>query len=294
MTMPWHVADRRRWGRAILQTALDLRRSNVVEWSAVLAFYALISAFPLLLLGMLAVSWVADPVWAAGKATALLGSYLPHGQEQIEEIVQDAISQRYRVGLISAAVLVVTGRRVLGALTKALNAVSDVDARDDPLRRRVAVEAALLAGLVIALLLALASRPLLQAAWDVLGLVPGPDGRAFQAVQLVVRVALLLVVFTLVYVVVPRGERFWRAAFMGAMVATALFVAAQGVFALVLDTLWANLSLIYGPLAFATLLLTWAWYIAFITLIGGALASHVKVMILEGRPAGDAARAHVR
>ena len=52
--------------------------------TAVLAFNALISTFPLLLLGMLAVSWVADPVWAASQATAFLGSYLrPTGRSRL-------------------------------------------------------------------------------------------------------------------------------------------------------------------------------------------------------------------
>lgn len=114
-----------------------------------------------------------------------------------------------------------------------------------------------------------------------------------EVTQVVVRAALLVVIFTLLYVVVPRGERYWRAAFAGAVVATALFFVAQGGFQVVIDTLWSNLTLIYGPLALAALLLSWAWYIALITLIGGSLASHIKVMVLQGRPATEAADAHV-
>lgn len=294
IAMPWQVADRHRWGAVLLQTARDLYRSNAPEWAAVVSFYALVSAFPLLLVILIGASWAVDPAWATSKVTALLGAYMPHGGGGVERILQAAVASRGRAGAIALAVLLVSGRRVLGALTKALDLVSDVDERDDPLPRRVAVEALLIVGLTIALVLALVSRPLLELAWTAVAPLPGPANPALQAVELLVRVALLLVVFTLVYAVVPRGKRFWRAAFAGAVVATALFLVAQAAFVLLFDVLWPNLTLVYGPLALAALLLLWGWYIALITLAGGAFASHTKVMILEGRPADEASRAHVR
>ena len=40
-------------------------------------------------------------------------------------------------------------------------------------------------------------------------------------------------------------------------------------------------------------MLFWAWFVALITLFGGALASHVKVMAIEGASAEEAERRHV-
>jgi uncharacterized BrkB/YihY/UPF0761 family membrane protein len=100
--------------------------------------------------------------------------------------------------------------------------------------------------------------------------------------------------FTLVYAGVPRGERTWRAVFLGAIVATSLFLLAQGVFAVVFDRVWNTMTLVYGPIAFAVLLLTWCWYVAIVTLAGGAVASHVKVMILERRSTREAHARHVQ
>jgi membrane protein len=291
--MPWHVAGRRDWLEMVLQTARDLRRANVLEWAATLAFYALLSLFPLLLALMIAASYFVDPAWATGQAVELLGEFLPKGEFEIEEIVNGAIDSRRRTGIISVVVLLVTGRRILGALTKALNLVSDVDEQRDSIKRRIAVELSMVVGLIGALLLGFAARPLVAFTWETLELIPGPDGRLLDIVQVAVRAALLMVTFTLVYAVVPRGERYWRAAAAGALVATSLFLAAQVGFTLVIDILWSNLTPIYGPLALGALLLSWAWYIALITLIGGSLASHIKVMVLERRPAADASRAHV-
>jgi uncharacterized BrkB/YihY/UPF0761 family membrane protein len=57
--------------------------------------------------------------------------------------------------------------------------------------------------------------------------------------------------------------------------------------------LWTSFALIYGPLALAALLLTWGWILGLIILFGGSLASHVKVMVIEGRGALEAERRHV-
>ncbi len=187
----------------------------------------------------------------------------------------------------------ITGRRILGVLTKALNHVSDVDAEDDTFLRRAVVEVSLATGLIVLGLLALAARPLTEAAWETSRFVPGPDGPAIAILHLVVRVVILVVLFGFVYAFVPRGERRWQAVIIGAVVATALFLIAQGAFALLIDRILESLRLIYGPLAFAVLLLSWTWYVALITLVGGALASHVKVMILEDDNARGASRQHV-
>lgn len=271
----------RQWRPVIEQTARDLWASNALEWAATLAFYTVLSLFPLLLVGMILASFVADAGWATTRTTELLGEFLPRGQAEIEGIVTAAIDDRGRAGLVSVVVLMITGRRILGALTKGLDLVSDVDEVEDPLRRRVVVEAGLLTGLVGLVLLAFAIHPLLDAARVSLRKLAGPDAVILDIVQKIVRTVLLSANFLLLYVFVPRGERLWRAAIPGAVVATALFLVASAVFRIVIGLLWSGFSLVYGPLALAAFLLTWAWWVALVTLVGGAVASHVKVMVIE-------------
>ena len=283
------------WRGVAVQTARDLWTSSVLEWAAALAFYAVLSLFPLLIVGLVVASYAVDAAWATEQAIAMLGRFLPEGEGQIEEIVTAAIAERRRVGVLSFGLLLLTGRRVLGGLIKGLNHVSDVAERDDTIGRKAAIELALTGGLVVLLGLAFASRRLLEALFGAMEAVPGPDGPAVQAVNGAVRVALLFTIFVLVYAFVPRGERLWRAVLTGAALATFLYVAAEFAFSVVVGTIWANLRLIYGPLALAALLLTWAWYVSLITLIGAGFASHVKVMIIErqgSQAAGDQHTSH--
>lgn len=282
----------RQWRTVIAQSLRDLWVGSAIEWAAALAFYAVLSLFPLFITGMILASFVFDVDWATRQASDFLGLFLPSGREEIETIVTAAIAERGRVGILSLIVFLVAGRRILGALTKGLNHVSDVDEQEDKVRRRAVVELALVVGLIAFGLLALAVQPLIDRGRGPLRAMPGPDGLLLEIVSGSFRAVLLLLIFTLIYAFVPQGQRLWRAVLIGAAVATALFLLAQGVFAGLGNIVWDNLRLLYGPLATAALLLSWAWYVALITLAGGALASHVKVMILEDDTAREAAQRH--
>jgi membrane protein len=282
------------WRDVVVQTGRDLWTSSVLEWAASLAFYAVLSLFPLLIGCMVIASYLVDVAWATDQAIALLGQFLPEGEAGIEEIVTEAIENRRRVGLLSFVVVLLTGRRILGGLIKGLNHVSDVTEQDDTFRRKAVIEFGLLVGLVGIFGLALASDRLLGLLWNTMRAVPGPDGLVIDAIGTVVRALLLVLIFTALYGFVPRGARSWRAVAIGAVLATFLYLSAQFVFSLFVDTIWTNLNLVYGPLALAALLLTWSWYVALITLIGAGFASHVKTMVIERRGSDTVSQQHTQ
>lgn len=277
----------------LLQSIKDLKANNASEWAAALAFYTLLSLFPLLLAGATVASYFVDASWAVDRITQLLGEFVPRGEIEVEQIVDGAIAERGRVGLLSVVVLLATGRRVLGALVKALNLMSDVDERKDSLIRRALLELGLLFGLGGLILLALSARPLLSPVWSALDVLPGPLSLVARPALVIVRGLLLLATFYLIYAIIPRGDRVRKAALIGAVAATLLFLLARVVFLFFTGRLWANFNLIYGPLAVAAMLMLWAWYVALITLFGASLASHAKTMLIEGQTAAEAAREHV-
>lgn len=272
----------------------DLYRGNVLDWAASLAFYSVLSIFPLFLVGLILLSFVADPGDISERAVAFMAEFLPGGEEQIQRIVEDAVAYRGRVGIVSAVTFIYTAQRVLGALVRGLNHVSDVDPEEDDARRAFAVELALSFGLLALAVLALASSRLVDAMWEVLWAIPGPDHLMFRAAKAVVRGVLLFALFALVFSAVPRGKRRWRAVAVGALASTGAFLAAQGVFRLVIDGVWQNLSLAYGQIALAALLMTWAWIVALITLVGGGLASHVKVLLIEDADTRESTQRHLQ
>lgn len=268
-----------RWREVVLQTGRDLWANHSMEWAAALSFYALLSFLPLLLAAAAIAARVVDPEWAVEWIATLTEAVLPADLVDTEPIVNQALDHQGQVGIIGIAAWLVGGRRILGALITAMNLVSDVDTGRDPVQRRVLVEFALLVGLGAILVVVLMIGPRVAPPGSVAASVLG--------------VILLLLGFTVLYSVVPLGKRGRRATLIGAGVATLLFLIARTVFLAFLDLIWASVSLIYGPLAVATLLLLWGWYVSLVALFGGSLASHVKVMLDEGATAEEAQRRHV-
>ncbi len=228
----------------------------------------------------------------AARLSSLLEGFVPPGVVAVDPIVTAAIEARRRVGLFAILVWLVAGRRILGALVTALDRVSDVDEREESLRRRVLVEVVLLAGIGALFLAALSARWLVgllgEAVWGT-----GASHPAAWVVGATVHAVLLVAAFYALYTFVPQGKRNRRSALLGAVAATGLFLVARVGFLTVLDRLWDSFTLIYGPLTIAALLLLWTWVVSLIVLFGGSLASHINAMLIEGSSGREAELRHV-
>ena len=117
----------RRIGEMVWQSGRDLFNDNAPQWAAAVAYYSLLSTFPLLLAGASLLSFLVDPSWAVHQAVSVLGKLLPMGEHRIEEVVQNTIARRGTAGLVSTLVLLWSGTRIFGTLTQALNIAFDVD-----------------------------------------------------------------------------------------------------------------------------------------------------------------------
>ena len=278
--------------RVLRQTLRDVWAAQAMEWAAALACYGVLSVFPLLLAGAAVASYVVSPSVVTARLSVFVEGILPAGVVDVDPIVSAAIAARGQVGLSIIVLWVLAGRRILGALVTALDRVSDVDARHETVRRRALVELVVLAGIGLLFLLAVVARSLLGFVWQAVWGSTASTPLAW-VVGAAVHLVLLVIAFFALYTVVPHGERNARAALIGAIAATVLVVIARAIFMAVLDRLWASFELIYGPLTLAALLLTWGWFLGLIILFGGSLASHVKVMVIEGRSPSEAERRHV-
>lgn len=281
-----------RWAGVLRQTATDLWANNAMEWAAALAFYAVLSLFPLLLAASAVAAYAVEPTWAANRLADLLAGFVPPEVVDADAMVASAVNQRGRVGLLAIVAWVLAGRRILGALVTALDRVSDVDQRRESLLRRAAIEVFLLGVIGTLFAVALSAGPLLDLLWATLG-GPGSESPAAQVATAVARLLLVVATFWVLYAVVPHGERGQQATLAGALVAAVLFLVARAAFLAALDRIWQSFDLIYGPLAVAAVLLLWAWYVGLVVLFGGSLASHAKVMLVEGKSAAVAERRHV-
>lgn len=258
----------------------DFIEDNGPQWAAALAYYALLSVFPLLLAALSIATFFVDTEWATRQATSILGSFLPTGEEQIRSIVESVFEARGGVSLIALALLLWTGSRVFGVATQALNIAFDAD-ESYGFVKRTALQFAMAATLGLLLIAALASRWAIGFAWRTLGL--GDElGWLLNALQVVIPGALLVVTLFLAYRWVPRTDVSNSSALIGAVVATVAFLVARPLFAYYV-TRFGNYNMIYGSLAIVIILVLWAWLSAMILLFGGELAALLEAMEHRGK-----------
>lgn len=274
----------------VRQVVRDLVQDDAAHWAGGIAYYAILSLFPLLLVLISLASYVVEPGWAVERATALLGDFVPEGEAFVRGVMDEVLETRGTAGILSMLALMWTGTRVFGALTRALNVMHDVD-ESYPLGKRLLVELGMAASVGLVFLAALATDVVLHGLWAVLDL--GTDARSVPAavVRWVAPFVLTYAAFLLLYRYVPRERRYWKSSAIGAAAATALFVGGRFLFYFYLRR-FAQYDLIYGSIAIVIVLLVWAWLAALIALVGGEVASHYQMMVVEGVPADEVERRH--
>jgi membrane protein len=277
-------------GQILLQAGKDFGNDNAPQWAAAIAYYSLLSIFPLLLAGVSIGSFFVDPDYAIEEITRIIEEFIPEAAVEVEEIVEGAIETRGPVTVFSIAALLWSGSRVFSVVTMALNMAFDVDEHYSFFKRTL-IDVVMLLTIGVFVILALVSRMLLS---FLLGRVDlfGQETFLYNVLIWTIPIVLLLIAFYLIYQFVPRRDIHWKAAIIGAVVATILFAIAQPIFTSYLDE-FAEFHVIYGSIAIAVILIVWAWLIACILLIGGELVSHIQMMWIEGKSAKEVERRHM-
>lgn len=282
----------KRLGEVIIESIKAVFIDNVPQWAAAISYYTILSAFPLLLLGATVASFFIDPDDATRRLSEIVGDFVPEGEQQIRDVIQNAIDARSQIGIVSFVGLLWTGSRVFGTMVKALNIAYDVD---DPYSffQRLVIELIMLCTVGLLFLGALASGFFLDLLWDAVQFAPGDGTMWVDLVRGVSGGIILVGGFFVVYRFMPRATQNWRSAIFGAVVASALFIVARPIFLYYMGEL-GNHDVIYGPLAVLVILMIWIWVTAIITLFGGEVASHFQSMLIEGQSSKDVEHRHRR
>lgn len=276
----------RRFPPLLVRATKDTLSDHGPQWAAAVAYYALLSAFPLLL----AAASVVDPGWAVDRITSLLGEFVPRGEGRVEEIIDEALASRGSAGLLSLATLLWSRTRVFGALTQALNVAYDVDDTYG-FFKRLLIELAMLLTIGLVLIVTIVSGFLLGLVWDAVPFLPDQRNAVFRLIQGAVQALLLVGSFFLIYQFVPRGRHDRRASSVGAVVAALLFLVAQPLFLFYVER-FGSYNRIYGSLGIAIIILVWVWLVALIVFFGGEVASHARHQLFAGRGADEGGQRH--
>lgn len=261
--------------------AHEVAKDRVAGLAAEIAFFAVLSIFPALLIAAGLLSYLEALVGAEvaarteARVTDALALVLTDRGAPVLDSVQAVFSGEYG-GLLTVASLgaLVTLSGAWAVVVQALNLAYDSEEHRPWLRRRLlGLGLGLMTVVVVVVALAVVVvGPLLGRGSDVADVVG--LGGAFEAFWDLARLPLLFLVLVgwlaLVYHLAPNRRTPWRAALPGAVATTLLWLGASAAFGLYLRTLGEGNPLL-GVFGGGVVVLTWMYLLALALLLGGEL-----------------------
>ncbi len=260
--------------RSVVRDAID-------DVGAMMAYYAILANFPMLLCVVtLAALVLPEDTIAAGVNVALEAA--PSAARSLVESQIDNLTQQARAGLAVATVILAVGGASRGAtgLMLALNRLfGRVETRS--WLRRQAIAIAVTVGLAVLLAIAVGLLVVGPILGDFLANRLGL-GRVFEMGWTVGRwmiaALLVMVVWALAFRFLPDTDAPFRIFTPGAVVGVVLWLVISRLFAFSLDH-FAGFGSIYGALGSAVILLTWLWLSSMSLL----LAAEINAVLAEQR-----------
>lgn len=274
---------RQRWGQLIARTAYQMGADNAGDMAASVAYYALLSLFPLAI-GVIAVLGFLIPSEAVqAELFAFFERNLPTSTGLLQDNIASIIDVRGTLGVLSLVGLFWSGSAIFGSIGRAMDRAWGVE-QSQPIYITKPRDILLSAGTGVLFFVSLALT-------SVSSLVPSanlPFGATTTAiVTQALSFLLVLSVVLLIYRFMPNATVYWRDIWPGALLASIILVVLQSGFSLYV-TRFANFQLVYGSIASVIALLLWIYASAFVLILGIEFSSEYAKIRKYGWYGGDA------
>jgi membrane protein len=257
----------------VKRTFSEWNEDEAPRLAASLAYYAIFSAAPLLLIAISVAGLVFGRQAAQGQIMGeIQGLVGETGARGIEEMLQNANKPASGIlaSIIGFAVLLFGASGVMTELQAALNRIWEAPAKPHQglmgmLRDRFFSFTMVLALGFLLLVSLIASAAVAATGKYLTGLLPAPEF-VLQALNFLISFAFVTLIFAVIFRYVPDKHVPWRDVWLGAVVTALLFNI--GKFALGLYLGKGSFASAYGAAASIVIFLTWAYYSSQILFFG--------------------------
>lgn len=290
------------------QTFKEWQEDNCLQMGASLSYYALFSLFPLLLvilsvIGFLVVPGTEGMVSEGGGAReqiiqAVRENMSEQAANQVEEALNNLSASRGSAGFIGFATLLLTASGVFGALDRAFNAIWDVDPTDAAggivakgfaMVRKKLFAFALVIGSALVLLISMIIPTVIAFLSRYTNWLPG-GALIWQNVQFLASVALIMLVFMLLFKYLPDAPVTWGDVWLGALLTAVLFAILKQVISIYIGN---SSFLSYGAVGGVMAILLWIYITSQILFLGGEFTQVYARMFGSHRTQAEPAEAPV-
>lgn len=261
----------------ILRNALrTFTEKHAAQASAGLAYYALFSIFPLLLVFVAGGSYFLDRSQVFNAVTQFVQQALPISQQAINENLHNILAERGTAGVLSILTLLWSASGMFTNLAYNINLAFSRAARRSFLQSRL-IGLWMIAGLILLILFSLILS------WVTQRLPLMDIAHASSWTLVVLRLLsgfgswlMIFLVFFTLYHWIPTLQVRWRATFWGALIASLAWKAVTAGFTWYLSTSFQRYELIYGSLGATVAFLFLVYIISLITLFGAHLSAAIE------------------
>jgi membrane protein len=264
--------------RAIVQ----FRDDNGTDLAAGVAYYGILSIFPLLIAIVALASFFVDSRAVQALVSEQIQAGAPGSAEFLQQRVANIQRIRGTLSVFSIVGLIWTASAMFGAISRAVNRAWNVEG-GPPFYIEKLRHIAMALGTGVLLMvssLLITSRVFLAHVEEFIGDVL-PFLFLSNYVYLVftglISVLMAFAVFLVIYKFIPHTDTDWRDIWLGALAAALLFELGRNAFVLYLNN-FGNFGQIYGSLAAIMVLLVWIFISALILIIGAEVASEYARM----------------
>lgn len=260
---------------AVLKRALARFWSdNVPHLGAALSFYALFALAPILIVGMSIAGLVFGAEAVRGEIVAQIDELVGRqGAVAVQAMLKGASmrSSGIPATIIGVVTFFVGATGAFVELQTALNAIWQVKPKaSTSFLRSLIMDRLISFGLVVAVGFLLLTSLLVSAALAALNKYMGDTfpgvGILWQAVNVIVSLGVITLLFAMIYKVLPDVELAWRDVWVGGLVTAGLFTLGKFLIGLYLGT--SGLASSYGAAGSVIVLLLWVYYTSQIVLLG--------------------------
>ena len=271
---------------ALWRAGWALFRIGGIDLAASLAFFTLLSFFPLIALIILIFSAFADPVTIKTEVAHVFLFFFPASGEFFNDSIDHLFSSRFTAGVVAIVGILIGANGLLMAANRSVNRIFGAQPRRVVTTTLLQVLVAF--GIMMMFLTSIGLTVVFQIASSVgeaVPLVGWPINRVViivtEIVSGVLPVVMTTIAFGVVYRALPNTHVDWRDATFGAIVAVVLFEIGKHLF------FWfANISgqqnLIYLPFSSVVIVLIWGFLGGMIFLFGASIANEAAI----NRPKG--------
>ena len=272
--------------KALWYAGWSLVRTGGIDLAASLAFFTLLSFFPLVAIIILIFSTYADPATIKDELSHVFLFFFPASGDFFNNSVGYLFDSRAAASIVAIVGILIGANGLFMAANRSVNRIFGAEPRR--LVSTTVLQVALTIGIMFLFLTSIGLTVVFQIALSVsstLPLVSWPVNRAVlivtELISGVLPIFMTMLAFGIVYRSLPNTHVPWRDATFGAIIAVVLFEIGKHLF-FWFGNITGQQNLIYLPFSSVVLLLIWAFIGGIIFLFGASITNEAS----NNRPKG--------